>query len=120
MPPSASALGLATKSTAPSSSASSVSLAPFLVSVETITTGVGRRRISLSRNCSPFMLGISISSVTTSGLSVLIFSRASIGSVAVPTTLMSPSRISMRVSTSRISAESSTTRTLMLMLLLVC
>ena len=39
-------LGLATKSTAPSSSARSVTSAPRSVSVETITTGIGRRRIS--------------------------------------------------------------------------
>ena len=64
---------------------------------------VGCSRISLSRKASPFMLGISMSSVTTSGSSVLILSRASIGSTAVPTTVMSPSRPSVRVSTSRIT-----------------
>ncbi len=114
-PPASEALGLATKSTAPSSIASSVSLAPLVVRVETITTGSGWSRISLSRNCSPFMFGISMSSVTTSGESSLILARASIGSSAVPTTVMSPSRPRVRVSTSRMSAESSTTSTLIML-----
>ncbi len=43
-----------------------VSFAPRLVSVDTMITGVGRRRMIFSRKSSPFMLGISMSRVTTS------------------------------------------------------
>ena len=85
-------LGFATKSIAPSSSARSVTSAPRCVSEETITTGIGRSRIRFSRNVRPSMRGISTSSVITSGLSALIFSRAAYGSPAVPTTSMSASR----------------------------
>jgi len=69
--------GLVTKSTAPISSASSVTCAPSPVATEIITTGVGRSRIRLRRNLIPSIPGIDTSSVTTSGLSVRIFSRAS-------------------------------------------
>ena len=62
------------------------------VRVETMTTGMGRSRIIFSRNSSPFMLGISTSSVRTSGFSSLILARASSGSAAVPTTAISGSR----------------------------
>ena len=116
-PPAISVPGLATKSTAPSSSASMVSDAPLVVRVETITTGSGRSRMIFCKKASPFILGISISSVTTSGLSALILSRASSGSCAVPTTVISPSCASVLESTSRMSAESSTTRTLILLML---
>ena len=68
--------GLATKSTAPSSSARRVTSAPRSVSVDTITTGIGRRRISLERKSMPSMRGISTSSVITSGSRVRIISRA--------------------------------------------
>ena len=61
------------------------------------------------------MRGISISSVITSGLKRLIFSRAAYGSFAVPTTSMPAARSSMALRSLRTSAESSTTRTLMLM-----
>ena len=57
-------------------SASSVISAPASVSDDTITTGIGRRRIRLRRKVTPSMRGISTSSVSTSGFSVLIFSRA--------------------------------------------
>jgi hypothetical protein len=53
-----------------------VTSAPFSVSDEHITTGIGRNRIRLRRNCTPSIFGISTSSVTTSGFSALIFSRA--------------------------------------------
>ncbi len=59
--------GLATQSKAPSSSARRLASAPRLVRVETITTGIGRSRMILSRNSMPFICGISTSSVSTSG-----------------------------------------------------
>jgi len=69
--------GLATKSTAPICSASSVTAAPTSVATEHMTTGIGRSRIRLRRNLMPSMPGIETSSVSTSGSSVRIFSRAS-------------------------------------------
>ena len=42
------------------------------VRVETMITGIGRSRMIFSRNSRPFMFGISMSSVMTSGLSALI------------------------------------------------
>jgi hypothetical protein len=103
--------GLATKSTAPSSSARSVTSAPRSVSVETITTGVGRRRISLPRKSMPSMRGISTSSVITSGFVLRIISRAMKGSAAAPTHSMSGCRLMISASRPRTSAESSTTTT---------
>ena len=47
-------------------------LGASLVRLETMITGVGRSRMILSRKSSPFIFGISMSSVTTSGLSALI------------------------------------------------
>jgi hypothetical protein len=64
------------KSTAPNSSARNVVWHPTSVSELTITTGIGRPRMSFSRNVSPSILGISISRVITSGFKALIFSRA--------------------------------------------
>ena len=64
------------KSTAPISSASSVTSAPACVSVEIMTTGIGRSVMILRRNVTPSMCGISTSSVMTSGLSALMRSRA--------------------------------------------
>ncbi len=103
--------GLATKSTAPSSSARSVTSAPCSVRVETITTGIGRSRIRRERNSRPSMRGISTSSVITSGLSSRIISRATSGSAAAPTQTMSFCRLMISVSRLRTSAESSTTTT---------
>jgi hypothetical protein len=68
--------GLRTKSTAPSSSACSVTSAPRSVSEDTITTGIGRSRMRLRKKVSPSMRGISTSSVSTSGFSSLMRSRA--------------------------------------------
>ena len=104
-------LGLATKSTAPSSSARKVACAPRSVSVDTITTGIGRRRIRRSRKSSPSMRGISTSSVITSGSRSRISSRAMSGSLAVPMHCRSASRLMISASRLRTSAESSTTRT---------
>jgi len=68
---------LVTKSTAPSSSALKVTSEPRSVNDEIISTGIGRARISLSRNSSPLILGISTSSVITSGFRSRTMSRAS-------------------------------------------
>src|SRR4029453_475950 len=64
-----------------------------------------------SRKEMPSMLGISTSSVTTSGLRSLIIWRATSGSGAAPTTSMSRSPCIMLDSSWRMSAESSTTST---------
>src|ERR1019366_2642937 len=116
--PARSTLGLETKSTAPSSSARSVVWAPCSVSEDTMITGMGRRRIRLARKVRPSMRGISTSSVSTSGLSALMRSRAMNGSLATPTTSMSPHSLRMSVSIWRTSEESSTisTRTFLLIL----
>ena len=86
---------------------------PRSVNDEIITTGVGRARIRRSRNSRPFILGISTSSVITSGFRSRIMSRASYASAAAPTTSMSACSRRMWVSTSRIIRESSTMRTRM-------
>ena len=104
-------LGLVTKSTAPSSRARSVVAAPFSVSDDTITTGIGRARMSFSRNESPSMRGISTSRVRTSGLSALILSRATIGSLAEPITSRPGSCDRISVRSCRMTAESSTMST---------
>ncbi len=109
-------LGLVTKSTAPSSSARMVMSEPRSVSVDTISTGIGRSRISFSRNSSPSIFGISTSSVSTSGLVCLMRSRATRGSGATPTTSISGWLLMISFITLRISAESSTIRTLIVML----
>ena len=103
--------GLATKSTAPSSSARSVVSAPRWVSVETMTTGIGRRRMSRSRKSSPSMRGISTSRVITSGSRDRIISRAARGSGAAPTVVRSGVESMILVRRLRTSAESSTTTT---------
>ena len=79
-------VGLAMQSTAPISIALTAAEVPRSVSEETIMTGSGRSRITFSRKSSPFIFGISTSSVMTSGLSALMASRASSGSAAWPTT----------------------------------
>src|SRR5882757_8789324 len=111
MPCATSTVGLATKSTAPRARASSATAAPFCVSEEHMTTGMGRSRIRLRRNARPSMRGISTSRVSTSGFSNLILSRATYGSGAVPTTSMSGSEFKISVSSWRMTAESSTTKT---------
>ena len=103
--------GLATQSKAPSSSACKDASAPRPVSVETMTTGIGRRRMIFSRNSRPFMAGISTSSVTTSGFSALMAWRASAEEAACPTTSMPGSRRKVAVTKPRMVAESSTTST---------
>ena len=104
-------LGLATKSMAPNSSAFNVTSAPRSVSVDTITTGIGRRRISLDKKSMPSMRGISTSKVMTSGFMLRIISRATRGSAAAAMHSMSGCRLMISVSMLRTSAESSTTIT---------
>ncbi len=62
-------LGLADAVEGAISSAAIVASAPLWVSVETMITGMGLSRMILSRNSRPFMFGISMSRVTTSGSS---------------------------------------------------
>ncbi len=107
--------GLVTKSIAPSSRARKVISEPRSVSEDTITTGIGRRRISFSRKSRPSMRGISTSSVSTSGLVCLIKSRAMIGSGATPTTSISGWLLMISFITLRIRAESSTINTFIFM-----
>src|SRR4029077_11836550 len=65
-------VGLATKSTAPISSALIVTSALAWVNDEIMTTGSGLSSMTLRRKDKPSMRGISTSSVMTSGLSSLI------------------------------------------------
>ena len=109
--------GLATKSTAPNSRAFMVTSAPRSVSVEIITTGVGRRRIKRPRKSMPSMRGISTSRVMTSGSNSRIISRATRGSLAVPMHSMSRWRLMISDSRLRTSAESSTTITRIFLLI---
>jgi hypothetical protein len=104
--------GFVTKSVAPAASASRVAVAPATLSVLNMMTGMDRFFLRSSRSVSrPSSSGISMSSVTTSGLSVSIFARAMRPLAAVPTTLMSG--LLPRASTirRRTTTESSTTRT---------
>ena len=78
--------GLARKSTAPMLMAFTVSSAPSFVVEESITTGTGCSSMMTLSASSPFMTGISISNVTTSGRSLLIFLMASSPLRAVPMT----------------------------------
>ena len=65
------------QSNAPISSALIVASVPRAVRFEIMITGVGRSRMIFERKSMPFMFGISTSSVTTSGSSALMASRAS-------------------------------------------
>jgi hypothetical protein len=76
-----------------------------------MTTGIGRKRISLDKKSMPSMRGISMSSVRTSGFKLRIISRAMSGSLAAPTHSISGCWLMISVSKLRTSAESSTTNT---------
>src|SRR5690606_17254390 len=102
---------------APSSSARNVVSPPRSVSDDTITTGIGRSRMSFSRKSSPSIRGISTSSVRTSGLCCLISSRATSGSGATATTSISAWLLMISVIKPRTSAESSTQRTRILLII---
>ncbi len=106
-------LGLATMLTAPAAMACIVVSAPCGVSVEQITTGVGRSAMSLRRKVRPSMRGISTSSTITSGHSLAMCVIAKTGSAAAPMTLMARSAASLCVKTWRTTAESSTISTRM-------
>src|SRR5574343_378170 len=103
--------GFPMKSMAPSSKALNVVSDPASVNEDTITTGIGRRRIRRSRNSRPSILGIWTSRVRTSGFNALIISRAVGASGAAPTTSISGAKPIIWLSKPRIRAESSTTRT---------
>ena len=81
-------VGLATQSNAPSASASMVTAAPLTVSVDTMMTGRGLCFMTRRRKSMPFIFGISMSSVMTSGSSESTRRNASVGSGASPTTSM--------------------------------
>ena len=92
--------------------ASRASLDPCWVSELITTTGMGEfSLLSLRRNVSPSMRGISMSRVRTSGCSFGILSMAISGSLATPTTSMSGSICRVSVIVLRTSAESSITST---------
>jgi hypothetical protein len=105
-------VGLGKQSTAPSSSAFSVTSAPFCVRVDSMTIGIGFVVMISSRKSMPFMPGISMSSVTTSGFMSSIISRASSAFAAAPMTTRSLDRSNALENSARIVIESSTTRTL--------
>ncbi len=105
-------VGLVMTSTAPADSACREVSAPFWVSEEQITTGVGRSLMILRRKVMPSMRGISTSSTITSGHSRASLSMAKIGSEAAPMTWMSGVSLKIASSTWRTTAESSTSNTL--------
>ena len=90
-------VGFATKSTAPAFNASKT----LSVNELTITTGIGCCGISFLKNSIPFILGISISRVITSGLCFIIISLASNGFSATATTSIDGSALSPFTSTLR-------------------
>ena len=103
--------GLTRQSTAPRDSAVIVASESARVAPEIITTGIGRNAISRARKSRPFIPGISMSSVTTSGFVRLITSRAICAVSARPTTSSRGSVSSTMRSQRRIVAESSTITT---------
>jgi hypothetical protein len=103
--------GFVTKSTAPSSKHRSVTSAPSLVRLLSISTGVGCSCIRRWSIVTPSMTGISTSSVMTSGLSCRAISSPSCPFFAAPTTSSSASCCSRSVIIRRINIESSTTST---------
>ena len=102
--------GLVTTSTAPSSRACNPMLVFGPVSAEQMTTGSGSSRIIFCRKVMPSMRGRSRSKTMTSGRCCFILFIAIKGSLAVATA-MPGSKDSIAVSTSRTTAESSTTNT---------
>ena len=82
--------GLVTKLTAPAARACMVVSQPASVSVEHMTTGVGRSAISLRKNVMPSMRGISTSRTITSGQALSSLGHANTGSWAVATTSIPP------------------------------
>ena len=99
--------GFVMKSTAPSSSAARVTLAPASVREETITTGHGCSSMILSRQARPSISGMFTSSVTTSGLKACNCSNASTP-LRARAISKSPSAVNTPPSRRRIRGESST------------
>ncbi len=95
------------KSSAPSSRA--LNTLRSLARDETAMTGVGRFIISQRRKAKPSMIGISRSSVMTSGRCFITCLMPSSPLTAVPTTLMRGSVSSIRLIVTRLYAESSMT-----------
>ncbi len=95
----------------PSASASRVAAAPCSVSVLNMMTGsLGYSLRTAARVSKPSITGISMSSVTRSGLSCGILARAMCPSLAVATTSSAGSPDKVSESSLRITTESSTTR----------
>jgi hypothetical protein len=105
-----SVVGFSIKSIAPAFSASNT----LAVTELSITTGKGYCGISLCKNVIPSIFGISISKVSTSGLYLIIFSFASYGSAAVPTTIKFGSSSNPFFNNSLINNESSIINTLII------
>ena len=106
-------LGLVMIETAPAASAAIVVSAPFSVSVEQITTGVGRSAMIFLRKVMPSMRGISTSRMMTSGQACFMRSIASSGSDTACSSRMPGAFSSIVPTTLRTTAESSTTITSM-------
>ena len=110
-------LGLVIIDTAPAASACIAVSVPLEVSVEQITTGVGRSAMIFFRNVMPSMRGISTSSTITSGHCMRIRCMAKIGSATAAMRLIDRSFVSIAEITWRTTAESSTTSTLIIFIL---
>ncbi|MMZ63248.1 hypothetical protein D1872_254920 [compost metagenome] len=104
--------GFGIKSTAPLCKAVIVSSAPSRVRELSIMTRVGNSSMIFPNASMPFISGISISIVTTSGRSSLTILTPSAPFRAVPITSISASSSTSRTIILRINSESSTTSTL--------
>src|SRR5258706_9257564 len=100
--------------TAPAARACIVVSAPATVSVEQMTTGVGRSDMIFLRKVMPSMRGISTSKTTTSGQLLRMRCIAKIGSATAARPSIDLSLASAPEITWRTTAESSTTITLIL------
>ena len=112
--------GLAITVNAPAAMASRVVCAPCSVRVEQMMTGVGRSCMIFLRKVMPSMCGISTSSTITSGHSCCMRFMASSGSETAASSSMPGLSCSRAPSVWRISAESSTSRTRMLIVRRPC
>ena len=110
----ASAVGFCRKSIAPASSADST-CSPAPLTTLMMTIGIGRRAICARTNATPSISGMLRSHVMTSGRISSATSSASRPSRAVATTSRNGLRDSICVTTLRTYAESSTTRTLVML-----
>ena len=103
--------GFGTKSTAPRRRASRVTCAPSVESEDTITTGQGRSIMMRSRQASPSISGMLMSSVTTSGSKASNWAKR-LAAVARKAHFHVGLAGEHPLESFRINAESSTTRTL--------